>query len=152
MSPAEADQAKLFRLVYYSRNRIPPASTAGEIDQILEASRRNNGRAGVTGALIFNSGIFAQVLEGALPDVQVAFERIQRDVRHGDVEVLAFGPAPERAFPSWSMGFIGRSRAGKDLFGRIGAETGFEEKRLEGDRIFNIMRAIALDEERVPSA
>jgi hypothetical protein len=52
-----------------------------------------------------------------------------------------------RQFPSWSMAFVGRSREGENLFGHIGEATGFEAKRMEGERIFEIMRAIAIEEE-----
>lgn len=139
----------LYRLVYYSRNRIPgtPTEVAAEVERILQASQRNNARAGITGALIFNAGIFAQVLEGARRAIEITFERIQRDARHGDVQVLAFEAAADRGFPSWSMAFVGRSKEGHDLFGHIGESTGFEAKRLEGERIFAIMRAIAIEEE-----
>jgi hypothetical protein len=137
----------LYRLVYYSRNRLA-GDPAPEIDSILDASQRNNAPADVTGALIFNSGMFAQVLEGARRAIEATFERIQRDPRHGDVQVLAFEPVASRAFPSWSMGFVGRSRRDQDVFGNIAVESGFEERRLEGERIFGIMREIALDEER----
>jgi len=139
----------LHRLVYCSRNRIPGAATeiAAEIDVILAASQRNNLRFGVTGALIFNTGAFAQVLEGACPDVESTFERIQCDQRHRDVQVLAFEGVPSRVFPSWSMAYVGRSREAQDLFGHISKATGFEAKRLEGDRIFGIMHTIAVEEE-----
>lgn len=139
----------LYRLVYYSRNHVSgDAATAAEIESILDSARRRNVERSVTGALIFNSGIFAQVLEGTRADVEAIFERIQRDARHGDVQVLAFEPSTERAFPSWSMAFVGRSQADQNLFGQLASDTGFEEKRLEGDRIFSIMREIALEEEQ----
>jgi hypothetical protein len=144
------DAAALHRLVYFSRNRVTgddPAILA-EIDSILEASRRNNARSGVTGALIFNGGVFAQVLEGPRDAIQSTFERIQRDARHGAVEVLAFERIEERGFPNWSMAFVGEARAGQDLFGHLGAATGFEAKRLEGERVFAILREIALEEEK----
>jgi hypothetical protein len=138
----------LYRLVYHSHNHIPGTASeiAGEIDAILAASQRNNMRLSVTGALIFNSGVFAQVLEGARPDVEATFERIQRDARHGKAQVLAFEPTPDRSFPSWSMAFIGRSHSGRQLFGYISKATGFDGKRLEGERIFSIMQSIALEE------
>ena len=139
----------LYRLVYYSRNRIPgtPAEVAAEIDSILAASQRNNSGVGVTGALIFNAGIFAQVLEGTRRDIESTFERIQRDERHGEVQVLALEEVQGRGFPSWSMAFVGRSREGQNLFSEIGAATGFEAKRMESERIFGILRTIAMDEE-----
>lgn len=91
----------LHRLVYYSRNRMsgtPPEIAAG-VDQILATSQRNNALVEVTGALIFNSGVFAQILEGPRRAVEQTFERIQRDPRHGEVLVLAFEPVTTRAFP-----------------------------------------------------
>jgi hypothetical protein len=139
----------LYRLVYHSRTLISgiPDQVAAEVDSILEASRRNNSRGAVTGALIFNGGMFAQVLEGARNDIEATFERIQRDERHGDVEILAFEEVQGRSFPSWSMAFVGRSRENENLFGHIGSDSGFEAKRLEGERVFRIMHDLAIAEE-----
>jgi hypothetical protein len=139
----------LYRLIYYSRNRIPPdADVAAEVDSILRASQRNNAAAGVTGALIFNNGVFAQVLEGDRATVESTFERIQRDDRHGDVEVLSFEPVSKRIFESWSMAFIGRSKRHLDLFGHMAQASGFEARRMQGERTLEIMQAIALEEEQ----
>jgi hypothetical protein len=141
--------AKLCRLVYYSRNRIQgsEAEVAAEVASILESAQRNNAPRGVTGALIFNAGVFAQVLEGNRRDVEQTFEQIQRDERHGDVQVLAIEEVTSRGFPSWSMAFVGRSQAHQNLFGHIGTATGYEAKRMEGERIFEIMRNLAIEEE-----
>jgi len=139
----------LYRLVYHSRNLISgiPTQIAAEVAKILEASQRNNSQVAVTGALIFNTGMFAQVLEGARKDIEATFEQIQRDERHGDVEVLAFEEAQSRGFASWSMAFVGRSLENENLFAHIGRDTGFEAKRLEGEHIFRIMHDLAIDEE-----
>jgi len=141
----------LHRLVYFSRTFIPgkPAEIAVEIESILESARRNNAQRSVTGALIFNSGIFAQVLEGALQDIEQTFERIQRDARHGDVHVLAFEGTSIRRFPSWSMAFVGRSAEGRDLFSGIAEATGFEAERMQGERVLEIVNSIAIEEEAV---
>jgi Sensors of blue-light using FAD len=148
-SKAPAEASPLSRLIYYSRNRIAGsrAEVAAEVDAILAASHRNNPGLGVTGALIFNSGVFAQVLEGPRAGIEAAFERIQRDPRHGEVHVLALEDIARRSFPSWSMGFVGRSLQGRDLFGHVGATSGFEAGQLDGERIFTIIKTIALEEE-----
>ena len=65
---------------------------------------------GVTGALLFNEDLFAQVLEGPLEAVEQIFEQIQRDQRHSDVTILESGPAVERDFPEWSMAFAPMNR------------------------------------------
>jgi len=95
----------LFRLVYCSRNTIPnqQGNPAVEVASILAASRANNARDGVTGALLYSEGCFAQVLEGGLDAVQRTFERIQCDPRHGDVVVLQAARAEGRLFGVWDM-------------------------------------------------
>ena len=141
----------LYRLVYYSRNIIPgkPAEIAAEIETILESSRSKNAALGISGALIFNSGVFAQVLEGPRNEIERILEKIQCDKRHADVHVLAFEETPARRFPSWSMAFVGRSVEGRDLFSWIGGTTDFDAKRMEGERVLDIISAITVDEEMI---
>jgi hypothetical protein len=95
----------LFRLVYCSRNtiRADRCDPSLEVTSILAASRANNARIGVTGALLYSEGCFAQALEGPLDAVQQTFERIQRDPRHGDVVVLQAGHVAARLFGGWDM-------------------------------------------------
>ncbi len=138
------------RLVYYSRNRLPEREmNAGVIEAILDASRANNSKVGVTGALMFNSGCFAQVLEGPRDAVEATFERIQQDERHGDVSLLAFGPVADRAFETWSMGFVGGSERGRARFATLAGETGFDPARMTGERLFETLHQLALDEEEL---
>jgi len=141
--------ATLCRLVYFSKNRIDggPGRIAAEVNAILAASRRNNPRGGITGALVFNRGIFAQVLEGPPDAVEALFERIQQDPRHGDVQVLSFNRDAQRLFPNWSMAYLGQSREDEDLFGHIGRQTGFSTAHVEGERLLDIIRTIAVEEE-----
>ena len=95
----------LFRLVYCSRNTIPDhqGDTAAEVSSILAVSRANNARDGVTGALLYSEGCFAQVLEGELGTVERTFERIQCDPRHGNVVVLEARHVEQRLFGAWDM-------------------------------------------------
>jgi hypothetical protein len=139
----------LHRLVYYSRNHLADdeGSFATNVDDILARSRANNARDGITGALLFNAGCFAQVLEGPLSRIEAAFERIQQDERHGDVSLLTLEPIRERSFPNWSMGFVGMSRDHAIRFGAIGTSSGFDVSRLSGDQIHTILKDLTLQEE-----
>ena len=107
----------LLRLVYCSRNTIaqarPGAALYGEVQAILATSRRNNQRAGVTGALLFTEHAFVQALEGPARAVEETFERIQLDPRHADVTVLEAAPVQERRFGTWSMGYCGQATEGQ---------------------------------------
>jgi hypothetical protein len=140
----------LYRLVYYSRNAIPGDSDdlASALASILAKSQANNQRVGVTGALMFNSGCFAQVLEGARSAVEETFERIQQDSRHGEVSLLAFEPAPARAFGNWSMGFVGASLEDSARYAALGQESGFDPARMTGEALFETLHRLALEEEQ----
>jgi hypothetical protein len=139
----------LSRLVYYSRNRVAggPEELADAIALILAASRKNNAEVGVTGALMFNAGCFAQVLEGPQDAVEGVFERIQQDERHGDVSLLAFEPVEKRAFENWSMGFVGASVADAARYDIVAEESGFDPARMTGDALFKTLNRLAVEEE-----
>ncbi len=92
----------LFRIVYCSRNVLGQFADA-ELNQILQVSRRNNAAKQVTGALLYDDGIFAQTLEGPFDAVQEIFERIQADPRHDDVIVLQADTVSARCFGGWAM-------------------------------------------------
>lgn len=143
----------LYRLVYYSRNEIPAVRSGDRqaldaaIRQILDISQRNNAQAHVTGALLFNAGCFGQVLEGPRRAVEATFERIQRDIRHSDVTLLAFEATASRAFPNWSMGFVGAKQGDADRYGAIAETSGFDPSRMTADRLFETLHGLALEEE-----
>lgn len=141
----------LYRLVYLSRNamRSDLDTVHQEIAQILQASRRNNQRAGVTGALMFNAGCFAQVLEGPRQAVEGVFERIQHDLRHAEVAVLAFEPVAERGFEAWSMAYVGARDQSLEEFAHLGRESGFDHRRVSGERIFELLREHLFEAETI---
>lgn len=137
----------LHRLVYFSRSELRQDELQTSVEDILKASQRNNARVGVTGALMFNAGCFAQVLEGAQGAVEETFERIQRDVRHREAVVLTIGPTPQRAFSHWSMGYVGTSRTERAMLGGVSEASGFDVKKLEGDRLYDVLRRAMLEQE-----
>lgn len=139
----------MYRLVYYSRNTISgeDANFQQNVDQILASSRKNNVRDDITGALLFNSGCFAQVLEGPLDKVEAGFERIQQDERHGEVSLLALDPIKTRSFPNWAMGYVGSSLTEAARFSAIGQDSGFDIARLNGDEIHRLLQDLAVAEE-----
>ncbi|WP_019998548.1 BLUF domain-containing protein [Aureimonas ureilytica] len=139
----------LYRLVYYSRNHISSddGMFAANVDDILAKSRSNNVRDQITGALLFNAGCFAQVLEGPLENVEAAFERIQQDDRHGDVSLLALDPISHRSFPNWAMGFVGTSDVDAERFTGVATASGFDPSHLSGDQIHTLLRDLTIEEE-----
>ena len=139
------------RLVYYSRNRIvgSPDQVAQSIRRILDVARRNNPLVGVTGALMFNAGFFAQVLEGPAAAIEHVFERIQQDTRHGDVNLLSLAPAERRAFGQWSMAYVGASTEDAIRYGAIAEATGYDPSWVTGDEVFAILHRLVIREDNI---
>ena len=106
----------LFSLAYFSRNLIEgaPREIEDEIAGILDVARENNRRVGITGALLFSDGCFAQVLEGPRVALEELFETIQCDPRHSDITILHLHPIETRSFADWSMAYAGQSDALRD--------------------------------------
>lgn len=70
---------------------------------ILLASRRNNARRRLTGALIYNGHNFMQLLEGPAEEVDVCLEAIRRDPRHSGMTEVRRRTVYDRDFAEWSM-------------------------------------------------
>ena len=135
----------IFRLVYVSRNRLrgDPAAMEREVANILAVSRRNNVRAGVTGALLFSADCFAQTLEGRRDAVEAVFERIQCDPRHSNTVVLQLEPAAA-VFADWSMAYGGRIEEERTRFDWL--THGDEPAVREGaaDAVMDLLRGVVL--------
>jgi Sensors of blue-light using FAD len=91
---------QLIRIIYAS---MPFGFDEARLDDILTASRRNNARDDITGALICRADLYLQWLEGPADAVDALFATISGDDRHQDVHVLERGPITHRMFPAWAM-------------------------------------------------
>jgi hypothetical protein len=86
-------EQELVRLIFSSRSLIAgegQEATAGHVSQICAAARKNNATSNMTGVLLFDSVSFVEMLEGRRNVVEATFQRIQRDDRHSNVQILSF--------------------------------------------------------------
>ena len=96
-------------------SRLAAAQAESQIDSIMEQSRRNNPRLGVTGILCFTNDVFIQVLEGGRDEVCDLYNKIVGDARHRDVRLLVYGEISERRFSNWTMGQVDIARVNPGL-------------------------------------
>ena len=103
----------LYNLVYCSR--ASDGVDAAAVDQIIETSRRYNPARGITGLLVFGSGVFFQWLEGPRESVLALLDLLNKDTRHHTVVMLNSGEeVRERLFPDWDMELVS-SEAVRDV-------------------------------------
>ena len=80
-------------------------SAPEELVALLELSRGNNERAGLSGMLLYSSQSFLQVLEGEEGPLRATYARILADDRHMNLRMLSNADVPAPMFPDWTMGF-----------------------------------------------
>ena len=93
----------LERLIYQSRASHEFGSL--HLFQLLTQARLYNERLGVTGHLLYREGLFSQCLEGPSNSLDKLWQRLLRDERHHDVQLLMRHGITERRFADWSMAF-----------------------------------------------
>jgi Sensors of blue-light using FAD len=93
----------MLQLTYIST--ITPSFTDRDLDAILDSSRRNNRRAGLTGMLLFDGRRFLQHLEGEEGRVLAAYDVIKSDLRHCALVQLSCRAADRPVFANWDMAF-----------------------------------------------
>lgn len=76
-----------------------------EINAIIAAARINNGRLGITGILLYNSGNFMQLIEGEVEPVEALYAKINMDRRHTNPTLLIKEEITHRNFEHWEMGY-----------------------------------------------
>ena len=89
------------RLMYVSKASWP--MSAGELEDLLTGARFRNRRHGVTGVLLYESGHFAQVLEGPTAVVERLMKNIAKDGRHREFQIISRSEVEGRYFVGWDM-------------------------------------------------
>ena len=91
----------MYRLVYISK---PFGFDTSVLNGLLIDSRENNQKNDITGSLICRADIYLQMLEGPEEKVLKTFDKIKKDDRHLEIEVLLTEKdIKDRLFPNWAM-------------------------------------------------
>lgn len=94
----------LITLIYGSSAVGSPSEH--DLQEILEASWKNNKPLGITGMLLYRGGNFLQVLEGEKEVVESLYNKIKTDPRHHSVLTIFKRQIKQREFSDWTMGFV----------------------------------------------
>jgi Sensors of blue-light using FAD len=83
--------------------------------RLLYHSYLRNTNMGITGALIFENDRFGQVIEGPRTQIEDLWEKIQKDTRHKNIQLIDSRPIEHRSFSKWTMVFQGSEEVAKKL-------------------------------------
>jgi hypothetical protein len=138
----------LHRLIYCSRQALPPHDVDFEVGRIIRASIANNRAVDVTGLLLVHQGWFVQVLEGGYTKVHALYDKIAADVRHAGASILTAGPADGRAFGEWDMCARSTSDIDGQILDGLDQRGGFEPTKLTGSSAMRLLRTVAQVQKR----
>lgn len=107
---------------------------------LFDVARRWNLDHELTGALFYENGHFAQILEGKRKDVLFIWEKIQKDYRHKVLHRIELDEIDQRLFPNWALRFYGGDQISKDVPHLVGLLDGLPSHDVE---LLRIMRSVA---------
>lgn len=93
----------MIQLTYISSPTRP--MSVDDLMEILNKSRDNNARLGISGMLLFTGEWFIQVLEGEEKIIDDKLAQIKNDPRHKDFRILERKKISMREYAEWTMGF-----------------------------------------------
>ncbi|MCB1188965.1 MAG: BLUF domain-containing protein [Leptospiraceae bacterium] len=131
----------LIRLIYASKvnNQINPKI----IQDILDSSRRNNPKKGLTGILCFNKDNFLQCLEGSRKSVNEVFTTIAKDKRHAEIVILDYNEIYERSFERWAMGYAGETELNKSIMLKYSGKDYFDPFSMSGESTYKFLLSLS---------
>jgi hypothetical protein len=130
----------LVRCLYASRAAVP--LTADVMDSILEKSRQNNPRRGITGMLCMSDDVFIQVLEGGRDEVCDLYNTIVRDKRHTNVRLLVYQEIPERRFGHWTMGHVNIAKVNAALLLKYSEKSALDPFAVPGQATMALLEEL----------
>ena len=102
----DATAPTLYTFVYCSR--AADSVDDVEVNRLIELAQRYNLTSGITGVLVFGSGVFFQWIEGPAAEVRKLMARLHGDPRHYDIVSLDQSEEKrERLYPDWQMERVG---------------------------------------------
>lgn len=140
---------QLTRLIYASFHK---GTTANTIDSILRASRSNNVRDRITGALVVDEQHFLQLLEGSRTCVAQCFMRIMQDDRHGDIRIISAGDIVQRQFLEWSMHMIETTQIKRAIMSQYTVDGVFDPTKMSQTAVERLCRTLSGDDWKAEAA
>ena len=140
--PEISGRRTLHRLIYCSRQNLPPEDLDHEVGGIIRSSIQNNRLSSVTGLLLVHDGWFVQSLEGPAEAVLSTYRRILDDRRHTGSRTLDAGPAESREFGDWNMCARRMSEADDAILRTLELRGDFRPETFSGRAALTLLKAV----------
>ena len=134
--------------LFYVSNTSLSFKGKEDIENILTKASYFNHKQGLSGILLYHSGIFLQLLEGEAADVDHLYSKIFNDPRHNNVTLLFDIEGKERLFSKWDMAYKEVNEIDIKMVNQILSWTRLIQKSPEIDNEL-ILKMLSQFEERI---
>lgn len=138
------------RIIYVSE--AAPRTGLDEVYGIIRSAHARNGAQGVSGALLYLDGWFAQLIEGPAEAVGETFARIAVDSRHQRLSLRIRATALAPLLRGQPMALRYRGCLDEELLGLFGYRPGFPPKDLPVDTLTEFILAACRRSRHAPVA
>lgn len=94
------------RLVYASTSTAKPADLRADLTHIVTEAQHFNAHYNLCGVLYYGNGYFFQCVEGSRADVANLYEKLLKDNRHKDINLLKLEDVATPCFKDWKMKYV----------------------------------------------
>lgn len=130
----------MVQILYVSQHK---SLSIDEVQTILSNSFSKNKVAHISGALVYIQGYFIQCLEGESAEMEIVFEKIQKDTRHENLVVLSKEKIQTRLFDEWSMSFV-NAMAYESIVKKYFKDEAFNPYFMEKQALLQLLKEISL--------
>lgn len=111
----------LHRMVLTARSKVEmgPGALKGDFGSIMACCMQSSIASSLTGALVVESGLLLEILEGDSAELCDFHSRAEQDPRVADIQVLEFVPVLRRAYETWAVAAASPETADPALTGAI---------------------------------
>ena len=93
----------MFCIIY--KSTINPEIEQSKVFDLLKKAKKFNRENNITGCLLYYNSTFVQYIEGDKAIVTDLFDRIKKDHRHSNVDLLSCEHIYNRKFKDWGMAY-----------------------------------------------
>ncbi|UWX56224.1 BLUF domain-containing protein [Maribacter litopenaei] len=130
----------IYELTY--KSTMADGISVDDIEDIIAEAESANQKHNITGCLVCQNNNFFQLLEGPKSNVLRIYDKIKKDARHYDLEVLTRKINSNRFFPKWSMALLSDRDELKHTFKNRAINLNLDTSGIVGNDNVNISSTV----------
>lgn len=136
------EKIKIYRIIYISK--VQKSFKYKELLNFETMISEKNKKSNLTGFLLFSNEYFVGTIEGERTQLNDLFNRISKDERHSEIEIISYEHIVNRKFSLWGMSLLESSEGYKAIRKKYGNSEVFNPYFLSNKELFEMIHSTSL--------